>query len=168
MDIQIMKAQPEDAAELLEYLKVIGSESDNLTFGSDGLLRTVDEEAEFLASELVSKTSVTLVAKRNGKIIGNARFTGGLKERTCHRGDMGISVLKSEWGKGLGSRLLEAIIDFAKNTAHVEVITLEVNQANTRAIALYEKYGFKKTGVFEAFTKIDGKYIDFDMMILYM
>ena len=60
MDIQIMKAQPEDAAELLEYLKVIGSESDNLTFGSDGLLRTVDEEAEFLASELVSKTSVTL------------------------------------------------------------------------------------------------------------
>ena len=168
MDIQIMKAQPEDAAELLEYLKVIGSESDNLTFGSDGLLRTVDEEAEFLASELVSKTSVTLVAKRNGNIIGNARFTGGLKERTCHRGDMGISVLKSEWGKGLGSRLLEAIIDFAKNTAHVEVITLEVNQANTRAIALYEKYGFKKTGVFEAFTKIDGKYIDFDMMILYM
>ena len=168
MDIQIMKAQPEDAAELLEYLKVIGSESDNLTFGSDGLLRTVDEEAEFLASELVSKTSVTLVAKRNGKIIGNARFTGGLKERTCHRGDMGISVLKSEWGKGLGSRLLEAIIDFAKNTAHGEVITLEVNQANTRAIALYEKYGFKKTGVFEAFTKIDGKYIDFDMMILYM
>ena len=168
MDIQIMKAQPEDAAELLEYLKVIGSESDNLTFGPDGLLRTVEEEAEFLASELVSKTSVTLVAKRNGKIIGNARFTGELKERTRHRGDIGISVLKSEWGNGLGSRLMEALLDFAKNTAHIEVITLEVNQTNKRAIALYEKFGFKKTGIFEAFTKIDGKYIDFDMMILYL
>jgi len=168
MDIQIMKAQPEDAAELLEYLKVIGSESDNLTFGPDGLLRTIEEEAEFLASELVSKTSVTLVAKRNGKIIGNARFTGELKERTRHRGDIGISVLKSEWGNGLGSRLMEALLDFAKNTAHIEVITLEVNQTNKRAIALYEKFGFKKTGIFEAFTKIDGKYIDFDMMILYL
>ena len=61
---------------------------------------------------------------------------------------------------------MEALIDFARNTAHVEVITLEVNQANQRAIALYEKFGFKKTGVFEAFTKIDGKYIDFDILIL--
>jgi len=168
MNIMIEKAQPSDAYELLEYLKIIGSESDNLTFGPDGLLCTVEEEAAFLASELVSSSSVTLVAKRDGKIIGNARFTGGLKERTKHRGDIGISVLKSEWGSGLGSRLLESLIDFAKNTAHVEVITLEVRQDNTRARALYEKFGFKKTGVFEAFTKIDGKYIDFDMMILYL
>ena len=168
MNITIERAQPSDAYELLEYLKVIGSESDNLTFGSDGLLCTVEEEAEFLASELISQTSVTFVAKRDGKIIGNARFTGGLKERTKHRGDMGISVLKSEWGNGLGSRLMEALIDFAKNTAHVEVITLEVNQTNKRAIALYKKFGFKKTGVFEAFIKINGEYVDFDMMILYL
>ena len=168
MDIQIMKAQPSDAAELLEYLKVIGSESNNLTFGPDGILLSLEEEEAFLASELVSESSVTLVAKRDGKIVGNARFTGCSKARTKHRGDMGISVLKSEWGNGLGGRLMEALIDFAKNTAHVEVITLEVNQTNTRAIALYEKFGFKKTGVFEAFTKIDGKYVDFDMMILYL
>lgn len=168
MNITIEKAQPSDAFELLEYLKVIGSESDNLTFGADGLLCSVEEEAKFLASELVSQTSVTLVAKRDGKIIGNARFTGCLKERTKHRGDIGISVLKSEWGNGLGSRLMETLLAFAKNTAHVEVITLEVNQTNKRAIALYEKFGFRKTGVFEAFTKIDGKYIDFDMMVLYL
>ena len=168
MDIQIMKAQPSDAAELLEYLKVIGSESNNLTFGPDGVMMSVEEEEKFLASELVSESSVTLVAKRDGKIVGNARFTGCTKARTRHRGDMGISVLKSEWGNGLGSRLMEALIDFAKNTAHAEVITLEVNQTNKRAIALYKKFGFKKTGVFEAYTKIDGEYLDFDMMILYL
>lgn len=168
MNIIIEKAQPADAAELLEYLKIIGSESDNLTFGPDGVMMTVEEEEKFLASELSSETSVTLVAKRDGKIIGNARFTGCTKTRTRHRGDMGISVLKSEWGNGLGSRLMEALIAFAKNTAHAEVITLEVNQANTRAIALYKKFGFKKTGVFEAYSKIDGKYLDFDMMILYL
>jgi len=168
MNITIEKAQPSDAFELLEYLKIIGSESDNLTFGTDGLLCSVEEEAKFLASELVSQTSVTLVAKRAGKIIGNARFTGCLKERTKHRGDIGVSVLKSERGNGLGSRLMETLLDFAKNTAHVEVITLEVNQTNKRAIALYEKFGFRKTGVFEAYTKLDGKYVDFDMMVLYL
>ena len=168
MNIIIEKAKPSDAAELLEYLKVIGSETDNLTFGPDGVLMSVEEEEKFLASELVSETSVTLVAKKDGKIVGNARFTGCTKARTRHRGDMGISVLKSEWGNGLGSMLMEALIDFAKNVAHVEVITLEVNQTNKRAIALYEKFGFKKTGVFEAYSKINGKYLDFDMMILYL
>ena len=168
MDIQIMKATPSDAAELLEYLKVIGSESNNLTFGPDGVIMTLEEEQEFLAREMVSESSVTLVAKRDGRIIGNARFTGCTKARTRHRGDMGISVLKSEWGNGLGSRLMEALIDFARNVAKVEVITLEVNQTNEHAIALYEKFGFKKTGVFEAYTKIDGEYLDFDMMVLYL
>ena len=168
MSITITKAHPSDAAELLEYLKVIGSESDNLTFGPDGILLTLEEEQEFLASELISPTSVTFVAKRSDKIIGNARFTGCTKARTKHRGDMGISVLKSEWGNGIGSMLMESLIDFAKNTAHAEVITLEVNQTNKRAIALYEKFGFKKTGTFEAYTKIDGKYLDFDMMIKYL
>lgn len=168
MDIQIMKATPSDAAELLEYLKVIGNESNNLTFGPDGVMMTLEEEQEFLAREMVSESSVTLVAKRDGRIIGNARFTGCTKARTRHRGDMGISVLKSEWGNGLGSRLMEALIDFARNVAKVEVITLEVNQTNEHAIALYEKFGFKKTGVFEAYTKIDGEYLDFDMMVLYL
>lgn len=164
----IEKAQPADAAELLEYLKIIGSESDNLTFGPDGVPFTIEEEARFLASELVSPSSVTLVAKRDGKIVGNARFTGCTRARTCHRGDIGISVLQSEWGNGIGSRLLETLIDFAKNTAHAEVMTLEVRQDNVRAISLYKKFGFRKTGVFEAFSKINGEYIDFDMMVLYL
>ena len=46
MDIQIMKANPSDAEELLEYLKVIGSESNNLTFGPDGILMTLEEEQD--------------------------------------------------------------------------------------------------------------------------
>ena len=168
MNIIIEKAKPSDAAELLEYLKIIGSESDNLTFDSNGIQCSLEEEEAFLASELCSLSSVTLVAKRDGKIVGNARFTGGTRARTSHRGDIGISVLKSEWGNGLGSKLLESLIDFAKNTAHAEVMTLEVRQDNERAKALYKKYGFKKTGVFEAYSKINGEYIDFDMMILYL
>ena len=38
MNILITKAMPEDAKKLLEYLKKIGGETDNLTFGSEGLL----------------------------------------------------------------------------------------------------------------------------------
>lgn len=85
-----------------------------------------------------------------------------------HRGELGISVIKAEWGQGIGSMLLQSVIDFAKNTAHADIISLEVRSDNTRAISLYKKYGFEKIGQFKGFFKIDGEYIDFDLMNLYL
>lgn len=43
-----------------------------------------------------------------------------------------------------GSKLLEKLIKYAKKTS--SLITLEVNENNTIAIHLYEKYGFEKVG----------------------
>ena len=37
MNIEIRPARPEDAADILELSKIIGNESDNLSYGSDGL-----------------------------------------------------------------------------------------------------------------------------------
>ena len=37
MGIRIEKAVPRDAAMLLEYLKQVGGETDNLTFGPEGM-----------------------------------------------------------------------------------------------------------------------------------
>ena len=48
MSFSIEKARPEDAAALIEYLRVVGGESDNLTFGAEGLPATVEEETAFL------------------------------------------------------------------------------------------------------------------------
>ena len=50
MSIRIEKAIPSDAAKLLEYLKQVGGETDNLTFGSEGMPFSVEAEAEFISS----------------------------------------------------------------------------------------------------------------------
>ena len=42
------KPKKEDAANMLQYLKRIGGESDNLTFGSEGLPFTIKQEEEYL------------------------------------------------------------------------------------------------------------------------
>lgn len=168
MDLVIEKARPEDAAELLALLNTVGGETDNLTFGAEGVPVSVEEEAAFLTSLEHSTSSVMFVAKKDGRIVGNASFNGMTRERLKHRGEFGISVSKSEWGHGVGSKLLEAVIDFARNTAHAEIISLEVRQDNVRAIRLYEKYGFEKIGSFPGFFKINGEYIDFDLMNLYL
>lgn len=168
MDITISRAQPEEAEEILEYLRIVGGETDNLTFGSEGFPMTVKEEQRYLESLMSTHSSIMLLARKDGRIVGNASFNGYLMERTKHRGDFGISVLKAEWGNGIGSRLLEKIIEFAKDEAYAEIISLEVRSDNIRAIKLYKKYGFETIGHFKGFFKIDGKDIDFDLMNLYL
>ena len=46
---EIDQARPEDAAQLLAYLKRVGSETDNLTFGAEGLPGTAEQEAAYRA-----------------------------------------------------------------------------------------------------------------------
>ena len=52
--------------------------------------------------------------------------------------------------------------------AGAEIISLEVRSDNTRAIKLYEKFGFEKISVFKEFFKIKGELVDFDLMNLYL
>ena len=89
----------------------------------------------------------------------------GFPRRMSHRAEFGISVTKSEWGQGIGSALLQKIIDYAKEHT-IELINLEVRSDNIRAIHVYEKYGFRKIGTSPAYYKMDGTYYDFDLMVL--
>ncbi|MBR2490558.1 MAG: GNAT family N-acetyltransferase, partial [Ruminiclostridium sp.] len=166
MEYTITRATPEDAAELLAVLKQVGGESDNLSFGPEGLPFTVEEEGAYLANLQHSATSAFFVAKKDGKIVGNASFMAVNGPRMNHRGELGMSIVRSEWGKGVGTALVEAILDFARNTAGAKIISMEVRSDNTRAIRLCEKYGARKIGTFPGFFQMDGQLIDFDLMYL--
>ena len=164
MGIRIEKAVPGDAAKLLEYLKQVGGETDNLTFGPEGMPFSVEAEAEFISSMENSIDNIMLLAKCDDKIVGCASLNR-LPRRMKHRGDFAISVTKEYWNKGIGSQLLNNIIAFAKEN-NIEVIDLQVRSNNKNAIHLYEKYGFKKIGEHPAFFKIDDENISFDIMCL--
>lgn len=85
-----------------------------------------------------------------------------------HRGELSVCVLKAQWRQRIGKILMNNVIEFAKETAKVEIISLEVRSDNERVIKLYQKLGFEKIGEYKGFSKIDGKYIDFDLMNLYL
>ena len=120
MGIRIKKAEPSDAAMLLEYLKQVGGETDHLTFGSEGMPFSVEAEAEFISSMENSIDNIMLLAKCDDKIIGCASLSR-LPRRMKHRGDFAISVAKDYWNNGIGSQLLNNIIAFAKEN-NFEVI----------------------------------------------
>lgn len=164
MSISIEKATCADAAEILEYLKQIGGETDNLTFGKEGLSITPEYEAAYIRQIENSCDNVLFIAKENGKIVGSASLSR-LNRRMKHRGDLGVSVLRQYWNKGIGSQLLHKVINFAKENSF-EVIDLQVRSDNFSAIHLYKKFGFEKIGTHPAFFKIDNEETAFDYMYL--
>jgi RimJ/RimL family protein N-acetyltransferase len=82
---------------LLEYLKIIGGESDNLTFGPEGHPNTVEQEEAFIESLTSSETHLMVVADYDGEIIGDASLSGSPRERLRHSLELGISVKKAYW-----------------------------------------------------------------------
>ena len=164
MEIRIKKAEPSDAAMLLEYLKQVGRETDNLTFGPEGMPFSVEAEAEFIFSMKNSTDNILLIAKCDNKIVACASLNR-LPRRMKHRGDFAISVAKDYWNKGIGSQLLDNIIAFAREN-DFEIIDLQVRSDNKSAIHLYENYGFQKIGEHPAFFKISDENILFDIMCL--
>lgn len=95
-----------------------------------------------LKSELESENSSYIVAKKNEKIIGFA----GIWISPIDVEITNIVTKKTERKKGIGSLLLEKLIEMAKEIGR-DNISLEVNENNAAAKCLYEKYGFEVQGI---------------------
>lgn len=48
MKVQIREAETRDALAILDYSKMVGSETDNLLFGSEGIALSITQEKEWL------------------------------------------------------------------------------------------------------------------------
>ncbi len=95
-----------------------------------------------LKDEILSDSSYYIVARFQNDIIGFAGLKFLLDE--AHITNIATRIDKRK--NGVGSKLLEGLINRAKEEASV-LITLEVNTENLPAINLYKKYGFEILGV---------------------
>jgi RimJ/RimL family protein N-acetyltransferase len=72
---------------------------------------------------------------------------------------MGIG-LREAWGQGYGTEALRLALHYAFDELNLHRITLTVLAYNERGIALYERAGFQREGVFREFGRRDGKRYD--------
>lgn len=166
-ELTIEKALPEDAKDILEYLNIVGGESDNLLFGKNGISMSIEQERNFIKNINNSNKSCMLIGHIDGILASIVSLSGSERERIAHRGEIAVSVRKDYWNLGVGSLMMKELIQFAKE-AGIEVIGLEVKSDNSNAIHLYEKFGFRRIGTYEKFFKIDGKYYNSELMNLYL
>ena len=93
-------------------------------------------------SEIQNPNSQYFVAIQDDEIVGFAGIWKAID--VMHITNIVTKVSKRHFG--IASMLLEKLIEVSKKE-NVNSLTLEVNETNTYAIKLYEKYNFKKIGL---------------------
>lgn len=165
-NITIRKARVEDAQAIINYLDQIGKESDNLTFGEEGIGYTLEDEEKMIQGYEENLNSTMFIALDSNQIVSIGNLSASKRERTKHISVLGISVLKSHWNMGIGKQMMITLIDFAKQAPDTKAVHLEVRSDNRIAIHLYESVGFKKNSTIPEMMFIKDNYYDIDLMIL--
>lgn len=83
----------------------------------------------------------TLVAVAGGEVIGSVH----VETSRFGFGELGMAIARDGRGRGVGSALLEAAIEWARDQG-LHKLSLGVFPHNSAAIALYRKYGFVEEG----------------------
>ena len=136
----------EDGQELLDIFVLTHSQTDFLLSYPDEISMTAEQEARYLKGREESDDGIEILAFVDGRIAGSAGIgpvSGSEKRR--HRAEFGISLDKAFWGLGIGRALTAACIECAKEAGYAQ-LELEVVAENSRAIALYESFGFTEYG----------------------
>lgn len=156
----IREAGPADARALLDYIEAISRETDLLSMGPGEFGLSESEEEEFLSKSLAADNWLFLLGEIDDRIVAALNFSAGHRPRVRHSGVLGVSVQKREWGLGIGSLMLDTLIEWAKQTGIVTKLNLRVRTDNQRAIRLYERKGFITEGTIRKEMLLDGEYFD--------
>lgn len=163
----IREATPHDAEAIIAYVKTIADEPNNgiMLASSLEFTLTVDDEREFLAKSAQTSNRLYIVAEAQGEIIGTANCRpAGSRAGFQHTLTLGITVRKDWRNRGVGTAMMQRLIQFARENPTVKRLELMVFHNNPRAIHVYEKLGFQHEGARrQAFYK-EGQFLDLVFM----
>ena len=164
-ELLIRESEPGDAAELVTFLNRVSVETDFTSLDREGILLTDTEMELFLDKQAHSENQITLLALLNDEIAGLVNITADQRKRVRHIGDLFIVIGQKYWNNGLGSLLLEEVIEWAKASGILRRLQLTVQTRNQAAVHLYQKHGFAIEGRQERGAYIEeGEFIDVYLM----
>ena len=144
----IRSPKEEDILGMLDYLYLSSGETDFLLRYPEECGRYTPEGEKALFEKLnASDTDAMLVCIVEGKVAGNCHIAWNNRIKTRHRASVAIALLKDYWNQGIGTRLFQEMIRIAENNENILQLELDYVEGNSRARALYEKMGFRITGV---------------------
>lgn len=164
IELILRDPEKEDASAILEYLRTVGGESDNLLFGKNGVPFTVAQEEKLIEEMNRDEGSFMVIGEVKGEIVSLANLVTPKRARIAHNAEIALSVRKDHWNQGVGRAVMTELIDFARRHPGIHNVHLGVKKENEAAIHLYEKMGFVKTGSHKDYFQIDGVFYDLVLM----
>jgi len=163
----IRNVTPNDAEGMIAFSKGVGSETDFLSYGPEGLGYSVNEEEKILEGYEQASGQVMFIALVDGEIVGSLGFSAGRRQRLAHVGEFGMAVSKQHWGNGIGSALIDKLLTWCGENS-ISKVNLRVRTDNDRAISLYRRKGFEIEGKCAKDIKVGNAYYDHYLMGLYL
>lgn len=138
----------EDIQGMLDYLYISAGETDFILRYPEECSKYTPEGEKVLFDRMNDSENETMLACIvDGKVAGNCQITWSTGLKTKHRAKIGIALLKEYWNQGIGTAMFEEMIRIARSNPNIIQMELEFIEGNSRARALYEKMGFRITGV---------------------
>lgn len=159
----------DDAQALIDLMRTADSETKFLAREPGELSFTLEQEKAFIRARTNDSNCCFLVAELGGEIVGSCSVGYvSTQKRFLHRAVMGLLLKKDYWNRGIGTNMMRECISWCREKG-IEQLELDVVTQNTRAIALYEKFGFEICGTKKRALKYaDGTYADEYLMCLFL
>lgn len=138
----------EDVESTLEYLLISSGETEYLMrYPEECSKYTAESEKILFEKKNASPDEAWIVCIVDGRVVGNCAicFLQGLKIR--HRVSVAIAIIGEFWNLGIGTKMFQEMIRLAESREHIMQMELDFVEGNSRARHLYEKMGFRITGI---------------------
>ena len=144
----VRSPEESDIPGTLEYLRVTAGDTEFLLRYPEECSRyTYESEKAFFERTNTSANEAMLLCEVDGRVAATAQVMWNTGIKTRHRATVAIAVIKDLWGMGIGARLMEKLIAIARSNPDIIQVELEFIEGNSRARALYERLGFRITGL---------------------
>lgn len=138
----------EDVESTLEYLAVSAGETEYiLRYPEECGKYTAESEKKLFEQKNASPNEAMIMCVVDEKVVGNCEITFFKGIKTRHRASVAIALIRDFWNQGIGTKMFRELIRLAENREGVIQMELDFVEGNSRARYLYEKMGFRITGV---------------------
>jgi len=121
-------------------------------------LRTPRERSGWLAAR--GPRHPVIVAEAGGYLLGwGSLNVFNARPAYRHVADFSVYVERAWRGKGVGHRLLERLIELAREIGYHKMV-LSTFPTNAGGVRLYERLGFSRVGIYHEQGMLDGRWVD--------
>lgn len=154
----------EDAQKIVDFYNYVGGETSFLSFEKDEYPLDVEAQKEDIVATKAHPASIMLLAMDRDEIAGIGTINSSKKIKSRHQGELGIVVAKKYQAKGIGTTIMNKLIEFCRGNGVTTRIQLDTRCDNEVAVELYKKLGFVIEGRLPNTTLLNGVYYDLYVM----